>query len=97
MNFRVGQKVVCVDDEPPRFPKDTPDHLVLNAIYTVIGIDPENGTGVYLKETRHLVPRGSRSPRGWAPRRFRPVVERKTDISIFTKMLTDTRVPADAR
>jgi len=26
----------------------------------------------------------------WSPRRFRPVVERTTDISIFTEMLTPT-------
>jgi hypothetical protein len=31
---------------------------------------------------------------GWLPSRFRAVPERKTDISIFTRMLTDKTVDA---
>lgn len=50
LDWHVGLKVVCVDNE-----------------------EPEGG---------------------WFPWRFRPVQQRKTDISIFTAMLTKTKVPA---
>ena len=35
-------------------------------------------------------------PIGWIARRFRPLVERKTDISIFKKMLVPKRATEDA-
>lgn len=51
-----------------------------NEIYTVMGID-----AVYLHIDSLI---GNRPIVGFFSWRFRPVVERKTDISIFTKMLT---------
>ncbi len=84
MEFRIGQKVECVDstgEEP---------HLRRGVIYTVTRNE-------YLPQyinvsccSEHEGVLGA----GWRARRFRPIVECKTDISIFTKMLTGTMVGA---
>jgi hypothetical protein len=80
MAFRVGQTVVCVDAEPR-------DGAVLGLtkglVYTISDFGGcKNGSwGVFLAECDH--------DRGWAfyPDRFRPVVERKTDISALRALL----------
>lgn len=85
MAFRAGQKVICVDaDDAPM--------LVLHATYTIKSITPATTcrwrgkvvdmAALYLYETEP-------EPRydGFASMRFRPAVDRKFDISIFTKML----------
>ncbi|WP_040677416.1 hypothetical protein [Rhizobium mesoamericanum] len=100
-NFRVGQKVVCVDDavdrsdvpEGARIVGEGMDGLRKGAVYTVRDIFfcpgwkeavirlceikrfPFNRVGKVEYES------------GFAPWRFRPVVDRKIDISIFTKLL----------
>jgi hypothetical protein len=90
MAFRVGQKVVCVNEapDPDSFFLET-DVLRNGAVYTVASIGPTHwgNPGVALIE----VPR----PMGMSFRasRFRPAVERKTDISIFTEILNGQRVP----
>lgn len=86
--FHIGQKVVCVD-AATRHP-DYPCDLRKGAIYTIRGFNDGYsvpGIGVLLEEIqgRHWRPSGEE--RGYHPNRFRPVVERKTDISIFTRML----------
>lgn len=97
MTLRVGQKVVCVDAVadgrymPAGFgPSRTNnlDGLTRGAIYTIRSLNVVFGTPVC---------RLQEITRGWEPifggesyfaqARFRPVVERKTDISIFTRML----------
>lgn len=80
--FHVGQKVVCVDDEGY-------EHQIRKGkVYCVVDVSrlPQ-----FLRVDHWVndAPGGN----GWAARRFRPVAERKTDISIFTEMLT----PSDAR
>jgi hypothetical protein len=87
MNFRVGQKVVCIDAT------DCELSLSENAIYTITSIrhpylrvDCKPGLGIF----------GDEVARGYYSTRFRPIVERKTDISIFTRMLTDKKIGADA-
>jgi hypothetical protein len=103
MTFRVGQKVVCVSDhacdDPRLLPggEYVPNWPSVGAVYTVRGlrdgpvrphllleevINPERffAEGVY--------------EMGWNPTRFRPVVERKTDISIFTDILRKASKPA---
>jgi len=97
MTFRVGQKVVCVNSEKFRnmdlnlsgglFPKK-------GMIYTVRGFSI--GGHVLLDEIvelPHLWLEGY-GEGGWLVWRFRPVVERKTDISIFTAMLKPSKVEA---
>jgi hypothetical protein len=91
MNFRVGQKVVCVDSATRFIPGST--GLVEGAIYTVI----ETGVGLFCGELWITVAEvAARSDEGFFANRFRPVVERKTDISIFKKMLTPKHERADA-
>jgi hypothetical protein len=102
MTFRVGQKVVCVDADSGRGGWLRGEELHNNRVYTIasIGIDPSDGESVVeLIEVRRL--RTHRAPDGWdfsgyAARRFRPIVERKTDISIFTAMLTPEKIGASA-
>jgi len=85
MNFRVGQKIVCVDNsvdygctwQPGECPQ-------IGEVYTVERI------GFYFSPSVQLVelPRTCPVHKWFRQSRFRPIVERKTDISIFTKMLT---------
>lgn len=97
--FRVGQKVVFVDDsdldgssvgswEPGELPS-------LGSVYTVTRCfygARFRANVVHLLEIK----RSSKARQWWGDdvgygaRRFRPVVERKTDISIFKRMLQPT-------
>lgn len=82
--FRVGQKVICVDDWQSKFPPYEPCPLTRGRIYTV--------TKSWLYKQRHPVVlvaeiKKPKSHCGFDATRFRPIVDRKTDISIFTEML----------
>jgi len=81
--FRVGQKLACVR------PTEVCKCLVKDRVYTCIGFQA-NGWVIIDCCSNH--PGG-----GWYPDRFRPIVERKTDISIFTKMLSPVRKHEVAR
>jgi hypothetical protein len=87
MTFHVGQKVVCVDDSLPANPWHRQHPLVKAQVYVVREL--------------HLYPDCNcvdidGSGRMWQHWRFRPLIEKKTDISIFTEMLTPkTRVRED--
>lgn len=94
MAFHIGQKVVCVDDSNmlPLYGEEIP---VKGVVYTVRGIH-RDGNAIYLMEIRN-------EPRQYLDRyaecsfwgrRFRPIVEQKTDIRIFRKMLTPEHEPA---
>ncbi len=96
MNFRVGQKVVCVDDSVVvGFPKG--GMLMRGHVYTVrqIGTTVRGEVGVHLNEVRLTSEPGCVGIVSGKPyidafyraARFRPAVERKTDISIFTAIL----------
>ena len=104
MAFHVGQKVVCVDDifspswlMAPNLPKR--GHL-----YTIreclIHDFPADGPTpcILLNEVRNDRRRWA-SGRVYEPpfwtERFRPVVERKTSISIFIRMLTPKKESAE--
>lgn len=88
--FYVGQKVVCVDDRltPGRLWADSVPP-VEGGIYTIVSIvtNDSGNEALVLAEA----PRGPMSRAfgayGYHSRRFRPVVERKTDISLFQRML----------
>lgn len=85
MAFRVGQKVVCVD-------ADGAAMLTKDMIYTIKAIDP-----LAVRKWRLQIMEIASlqlyevSPEfnfvGFAPQRFRPAVDRKFDISVFTRML----------
>lgn len=83
MIFRVGQKVECVSVA------DLVDTcLKQGAVYTCLAVDPEFiGVDCCASATHeHKL--------GWFHWRFRPIVERKTDISIFKKMLAPAKEDA---
>lgn len=83
--FQVGQKVVCVD------PGFFTAFLTRGAIYTVSSVSVEWGEDwIGCAETY-----GGKE--GWRARRFRPLDEHKTDISIFTAMLTPKKKRAPVR
>lgn len=85
MTFRVGQKVVCVNDGLV-FLLGTPD-LKRGQIYTV--------RKVYMN-TGDLMLRLENVSSGWVATRFRPIVERNTDITVFTEILRKTNIGVDA-
>jgi hypothetical protein len=94
--FYVGQKVVCVDAF------DTNDwafqELFEGRIYTVIWV----GSAISVKNGRsHCGVRvnGNFGRRGDIPflaSRFRPLVEKKTDIAVFTALLNPNGTKVDA-
>ena len=95
--FRVGQKVVCIDDSPGLFSGRS--YVTLNAIYTIRGFceNIHGEIGLLLNEVRPDVPRllfGQE--RGFQQSRFRPVVERGTDIGFAHEILrkANKKVPA---
>ena len=80
--FRVGQPVECVDASGNW-------HLTQGAIYTIIGILPGDFgqcDGLHLAEAGHTFGTAFYSTR------FRPIVERKTDISVFERLLNPVPV-----
>lgn len=87
--FYVGQKVVCVNDDPDNYGR--PVIVVKGQVYTVSRAFDWLGVRALL-----FVEVSPGGEPGWCASRFRPVVERKTDISIFTAMLnpSDKRVEA---
>lgn len=94
MTFRVGQKVVCVDDERPII-RIRP--VIRGNVYTIraVGEEPYY-TGEYwvlLEEVRNSA-RDDLGELAYRTTRFRPIVERKTDISVFTRMLKPSKVDA---
>lgn len=99
--FYIGQQVVCVDDTEQQFPwyccfnEIKP---VKGNIYTIRGFEPEpyeDFPGLYLEEIinkpgRYAHPNrfyGQIIEQSFHIGRFKPIQKKKTDISIFTKML----------
>lgn len=93
MSFHLGQKIVCVNDawvhprvhELPHLPRK-------GAIYHVRSVEPSRCPGLdcqflRLAELINPVMTGRDREPSFAGDHFRPVIERKTDISIFTKLL----------
>lgn len=100
MAFFVGQKVVCIDNTLGGgvILKEGETVPALETVYTVRAIvdwGPEYDSQLLLVEIVNPVCRwwsGEWREGAFNVRRFRPVVERKTDISIFTAMLTPKKV-----
>lgn len=102
MTFHVGQKVVCVDDHFKR-PFSYENRPKAKRIYTVRAIYqecfcPNDWAPALLLEEITNKPRmwltlGFHEA-GFAAGRFRPVQERKTDISIFIQMLSGNKSSA---
>lgn len=101
MAFYVGQKVVCVDDEDTN--ASGIQELQEGRIYTVLRVSRD--TGDYppgpprLRSSGYVVwlaeievrPAVGNPDCPFSAGRFRPVVDRKTDITVFTDMLNPSR------
>ena len=106
MAFYVGQRVICVEDRPGIYTSPNAfvgafdpdmDGLKSGAIYTVraVGIcEIWKKPAVWLSEIYREPYDGIEV--GYSPKRFRPIVERKTDISIFKAMLNPASQREDA-
>ena|ERR1700730_10848348 len=100
--FHIGQRVVCVDIRRID-PEECPNRPVRSGIYTVRGfVVPYAGysgtPGMLLEEIinrPYPYVQGTFEPSFW-PLRFRPLLERKTDISVFTKILDEARAKEPA-
>lgn len=87
MNFRVGQKVVCVDASAYLYSwHSATDIPRVGTIYTIreIGIDHLGGPGLKLEGMRCVVRWGfdSYGDAFYKASRFRPLVEKKTDAGM---------------
>lgn len=95
-NFHVGQKVVCVDD---RWVEDEPQLPMAGVVYTIREIDAGDD-GLYFRLHELVNPvrkyRYAEMEASFEAAAFRPVAERKTDISIFRAMLEPKKARADA-
>lgn len=99
----VGQKVVCVDMQGRCHNKLSIKRPVVGSVYSIRGIVPSvihEGVGFLLEEISNepsilLRWTGRREPcePAFADFRFRPVVERRTDISLFHRMLNPSSSP----
>jgi hypothetical protein len=91
--FQVGQKVVCINGEYDFAAKVcVPNLPAKGRIYTVRDLTTEgSGPGIRLYELVNPSILHSNYPQpvepAFHPDRFRPVIERKTDITVFTEML----------
>lgn len=99
-NFRVGQRVVCIKAfagfEISRAADSGVTLPVKDSVYTIREFDAEDSNYIRLTEISNPNdPDDGLEPSFWVDF-FRPVVERKTDISIFTDILNKQRtgVPA---
>lgn len=109
-SFHVGQNVVLVDDSPVDFRgctsradgrKAGARYPSVGPIYTIreVYIASNGLVGLLLDEIDNreaCLSLGLSREIGFPAIRFRPVVERKTDISIFKAMLSPSRVKEDA-
>ena len=95
MSFYVGQKVVCVHDlVAPATVNELPRK---GSIYTVrwVGRRPETDgdkVGVLLAEISAGIEPVSGNEYAFLAEHFRPLIERKTDISIFQRMLLPSEI-----
>lgn len=92
MAFYVSQKVECVDDGPSKFTGIVAGDLKRGDVYTISAVgrhcshpvvwlvEKDPGPGHYCFDAR----------------RFRPITERKTDISIFKAMLNPSKQEVSA-
>jgi hypothetical protein len=94
---RIGQKVICVGPEMIwRSVCPTLEVLpVRGQVYTVTGFEEVDGLpAIHLREIEGFSCEcGGFSNAPWLISAFRPVDERKTDISAFTELLNTTKAP----
>lgn len=98
MTFRIGQKVVCV--AKPLGGYGDENVPCVGRIYTIRGFEFERPTGVervgllfeeIRNEPHHYTGYARPTEATFPASKFKPLVERKTDISIFTRMLNPSK------
>jgi hypothetical protein len=97
MTFHVGQKIVCVTDNwqhsmrhlVPNIPRKGGIYHVRGHDPTVVAPDCVGHEYIWLCEIAN--PRVGLTEPSFLAAHFRPVIERSTDISIFTAMLNPRR------
>lgn len=104
MTFHIGQKVVCISDVTAHIQAYYPgsNYPRLNSIYTIrhIGADRKGALLTFSElDNSHFIGQTLHGfcfdmEPGFGSEHFRPIVELKTDISVFTRMLTDQKVDA---
>ena len=99
--FYVGQKVVCINDDGMlghKLAAKVSSLPVRGSIYTVRDVvSPDEISpclGLLLEEIIGEIHPGWHEEYGFRSDRFRPIVERKTDISIFAEMPKPAKVSA---
>jgi hypothetical protein len=100
MNFRVGQRVVCVDDAPCSDEACRHNGIHNDEIYTIRSIERCPTTrrfGIRLEGITLPYHRALRAECMFRASRFRPVIDRKTDISIFHQIARDVENNVPAR
>lgn len=105
-NFVVGQKIELVIDFSPEQRRSAPmDDIILpelNTVYTVRELSIFEGEPMVLlveviNRPRYYADVFDVVEQGFGAYRFRPLTERKSDISVFKAMLTPAgRIPVDA-
>ena len=96
--FHIGQRVVCIHDIGCAQGNEFPNIPIKGSIYTVRGfVSPDVGyertPGMLLEEVVNPpweYNEGVFEP-SFHPYHFRPLVQHKTDISVFTRMLDHVR------
>lgn len=91
MGFHIGQKVVCVADKNGNYGIPEPSR---GEICTIDNIYVTPCGKLTLEILEYPQDGGNWSYPGWLASCFRPVHERKTDISIFQRMLLPKKVDA---
>lgn len=96
--FRVRQKVVCVDARVTPGKQWFGDPPVEGAVYTVVSCSKSTLKGYAGEDIVTLleIKNAAQADFGYLASRFRPAVERKTDISIFTAMLREASLKEKA-
>ena len=96
--FHVGQKVVCIDDDwaIQEYQRQwVPNVPAKGAVYTIseiTNLPQDYGCSLRLVELPNPIPPWDDIAR-FSVTRFRPVVERKTDITVFEEILRNTKAP----
>ena len=91
-NWHVGQKIVCIKNTFFRTSRNREHKLhgiVVDQVYTVAAIDPVGGLAgiVCLKEIHGVKFQSNGDLLGYPIPCFRPLIDKKTDITVFTEML----------
>jgi hypothetical protein len=74
MTYRVGQPVECIND------RGAAGHLFRKQVYTCVAVEPR-----YLRVD--CCARSDDPNHAWLKRRFRPIVDKKTDIGFAYEIL----------